>query len=223
MAIRTAEKPKRLLGPKRKRQPDWLTKGLQGVAFWIGHRQSLYSGYPLTEAAIVTEVCNLIQANLGDGYRLRCEVPFSKFIDEDVRPSLVTERARVDLIVAERVTRDGKKALKIKYLIEVKRASAPKGQIDADLRRLAAVKKIKPHYRALLFVISEGTIPTRFVTKRGMSLLGKKEIPDSDGFYRVLKTFKAARFFSKRDTAHYACLVEVFANRHTEEPPPARG
>ena len=51
MAIRTAEKPKRLLGPKRKRQPDWLTKGLQGVAFWIGHRQSLYSGYPLTEAA----------------------------------------------------------------------------------------------------------------------------------------------------------------------------
>nr|WP_152415950.1 hypothetical protein [Burkholderia pseudomallei] len=196
----------------RTQQPAWLAKALQGVAFWIGHRQSLYSAYPLTEAAIVTEVCNLIHANLGDGYRLKCEVPFSKFIADEVRPDLVTERARVDLVVAKRVKQDGKTRLKVKYLIEVKRASAPKTQIDADLRRLAAVKKVRPSSRAFLLVISEGTIPTGFVSKRGMSLPGKKAISGSDGFYRVLKTFKAAKFFSRPSTAHYACLVEVFAN-----------
>lgn len=51
----------------RKSLPErqkWLEHALQGLAFWIGHRHSLFSGYPLTEGALVAEACNLIQANL---------------------------------------------------------------------------------------------------------------------------------------------------------------
>jgi hypothetical protein len=42
----------------------WLEHALQGLAFWIGHRHSLFRDYPLSEGALVAEACNLIQANL---------------------------------------------------------------------------------------------------------------------------------------------------------------
>lgn len=49
---------------KNNELPKWLIPPLQGLAFWIGHRHSLFKGYHLLEAALVAESCNLIQANL---------------------------------------------------------------------------------------------------------------------------------------------------------------
>src|SRR5688572_25655009 len=109
--------------------PEWSHRALQGVAFWIGHRQSLYSDYPLSEAAIVTEVCNLIHANLPTDDRLRCEVQYSEFVDFGAAASIITEKARVDLVVEKKRAGVARNAL---FLIEVKRASAPKSQIDKD-------------------------------------------------------------------------------------------
>ena len=190
--------------------PKWAEYALQGVAFWIGHRQSLYSDYPLTEAAIVTEICNLIHANLPDDFCLKCEVQYSYFLKGDSDQSILTERARVDLIVAEKHQSNGKKRLKPSFVIEVKRSSAPKSQIDGDLRRLAAVVAVKPESRAFLFLISEKSRPSRFVSDEGKSILGKKKIDNSKGHYRVRRTWKAAKAFKSKESAHYACLIEVF-------------
>ncbi len=51
---------------KLKKQPSWVERALQGVAYWMGHRRCLYRDYPLSEGALVAEVCNLIYANLPD-------------------------------------------------------------------------------------------------------------------------------------------------------------
>lgn len=86
--------------------PLWIGKALQGITHWIGHRRSLYSHYPLPEAALVAEVCNLIHANLKDGYRLKCEVRYTDFLPGVPLTSDLTERARIDLVVAEKVQKD---------------------------------------------------------------------------------------------------------------------
>jgi hypothetical protein len=49
---------------KIKKQPLWIERAMQGGAYWMGHRRCLYRDYPLSDGALVAEVCNLIYANL---------------------------------------------------------------------------------------------------------------------------------------------------------------
>lgn len=186
-----------------------MERALQGVAYWVGHRRCLYRHYPLSEGALVAEVCNLIHANLPDKLSLLCEVQYSSLIHRDEKPTELTVRARADLVVAEQTTNPDDDETP-KYIIEVKRAAAPKSQIDADLRRLSAVRAIRPEIRTFLFIISEAQRPTRFVREDGMSALGKHAIPQSEGYFRVRRTWKAAHAYTKRDRAQYACLLEVY-------------
>lgn len=74
----------------------------QGLAFWMGHRQALYRGYPLSEGALVAEASNLIFANLPPEERLLCEVQYSHLALPD---SWTTARGeiRADLVVASRI------------------------------------------------------------------------------------------------------------------------
>ena len=68
------------MGATLPERQKWLENALQGLAFWIGHRHSLFNGYPLVEGALVAEACNLIQAipgrcgrdGNGDVRRRRC-------------------------------------------------------------------------------------------------------------------------------------------------------
>lgn len=94
-----------------------------------------------------------------------------------------------------------------KFIIEVKRASAPRAQIDADLRRLAAVRGAHPAIRSFMFLIAEAKRPDRFVAEEGKSRRGRHEISESDGYFRVRRTWKAAHAFSHADRAQYACLL----------------
>lgn len=188
--------------------PSWSAKALQGITYWIGHRRCLYPHYPLAEGAIVAEVCNLIHANLPDRLSLKCEVMYATLFHRDEKPTALTERARADLVVFEKINEVGEEIPK--FIIEVKRASASKSQIDGDLRRLSAVQKIIPTVRTFLFVISEAQLPNRFVNDDGKSITGIHLIPESTGHYRVRRTWKAAHAYSKRQRAQYACLVEVF-------------
>jgi hypothetical protein len=197
------------MGHRLKKWPSWAERALQDEAFWIGHRQSLYSDYPLSEAAIVTEVCNLIHANLPNEYRLKCEVQYSEFISDSGDGTILTERARVDLVVEDEPEETTSRPHP-SFVIEVKRAGAPKAQIDKDLQRLAAVKAAIPSVRAFLFVFSEKSRPSRFVSEEGQSILGKNKVASSKAYYRVGRTWKAAKSYKSKESAHYACLIEVF-------------
>lgn len=192
-----------------KRWPSWAREALQGVTYWIGHRRCLYRDYALSEGALVAETCNLIYANLPDDFVLLCEVQYSRLVGHDEKPTELTERARADLVVAEKEIGAGTEPIP-RFVIEVKRAAAPRAQIDADLRRLAAVSRVRPNLRTFLLVIAEAERPERFVNKEGKSIVGEHEIPKCDGHYRVRRTWKAAHAFQKRDRAQYACLIEVY-------------
>ena len=52
------------MGEPLPERQKWLEHALQGLAFWIGHRHSLFNRYPLPEGALVAEACNLIEANI---------------------------------------------------------------------------------------------------------------------------------------------------------------
>jgi len=191
------------------KEPAWVASALQGITHWIGHRRCLYRHYPLSEGALVAEVCNLIHANLSDEYLLKCEVQYSTLIPRDEAPAELTDRARADLVVFERMKNATNDSI-ARFIIEIKRASAPKAQIEADLRRLSAVRYLCRDIRTFCFIISEAQRPPRFVDKKGMSIRGKMKISGSDGYFRVRRTWKAAHAYTKRDKAQYACLIEVY-------------
>ncbi|WP_175815555.1 hypothetical protein [Burkholderia diffusa] len=193
-------------------RPVWLKKSLQGIAFWLGYRQSLYARRPLTESSIVTELSDLIHTNLRNNLELRGEVPFSKFLRGDL-PATLGKQARVDLVVATKLPRVAgqRSKLRTEYIIEVKRGDATKKSIDADLKRLWEVKNARPTRRTLLFVISEGKRPTRFTLSNGEPKGGPFPIPERKGYFRVHDVYTATGSDGK--SVHYACHIEVYVRK----------
>ncbi|WP_155987040.1 hypothetical protein [Thioalkalivibrio sp. ALE11] len=193
----------------------WLEHALQGLAFWIGHRHSLFNGYPLTEGALVAEACNLIQSNLPHNLVLFPECMYKNLVPKGVEIQNVTGQSRADLVLcssgAKPIGREGNIAQHVEFVLEVKRGSAQAGEINADLERLHNFLIADAHrgVRAFLLVVSESFAPRRFV-KDGKSWLGAHEIPGADGHFRVRRTVKAAASFSGKESAHYVCLIEVF-------------
>jgi len=193
--------------------PPWAEKALQGLAFWIGHRHALYAGYPLAEAALVAETCNLIYTHLRDDEHLACERLYRTLVPDTTWPPQFGARARADLVVLRAPPTDEHVniANTVIAAIEVKRSSAPRELIEQDLRRLAALKEHSPHIRAMLFIVSEAARPKRFVSAEGKAILGSNTIPQSTATYRVRRACKASAAFSGKETAHYACIIEVFS------------
>jgi hypothetical protein len=189
--------------------PWWFGRALQGVIYWIGHRRSLYRYYNLPEKAIVAELCNLLHANKPDIMTIRCEIEYSKLckITEEI-PEL-TKHSKADIVIYQKSDLKTRSMI-LKYIIEVKRESAGLTKINADLKRLVKFHQISPTIRTFLIVISEAKRPKLFVSSNGISISGKKNIPDCNGYYYVRRTFKAIQSFKKVDKAHYACLIEVF-------------
>jgi hypothetical protein len=198
--------------------PIWFRKSLQGLAYWVGHRCSIYSGWALSEGALVAELCNLIHAHLSDAYTLRCEVSYPNFLKKSY--SHIGDKARVDLSVWRTVTdRDGKKRSRPRFAIEVKRAKSAKGRIDEDLQRLAAIAEESTGIRAFLCVVSEKHLPDRFVSSQGNRKLEPVPIVGTKSSYQVISVVKAAASFNREriDQAHYCCIVEVLTNQYIEE------
>jgi hypothetical protein len=186
----------------------------------------LYRDYPLSEGALVAETCNLIQANRGPNEVLLCEQQYNRLMPPATWPDTLGPRARADLIVTRDLT--PKQAAEIRNLspylaaaIEVKRASAPQAQVNQDLLRLATCKRANPNAQTLLFVVAEAHRPEQFVTPEGRAILGKHPIFNANAHYRVRRackaaaafTCKAAAAFSGKESAHYACIIEVFNDR----------
>ena len=198
---------------KHQNELKWLDKPLQGLAFWIGHRRSLYHSYPLSEGALVAEVCNLIQANRPTGMVLLPEYEYRKLVPKNTIIPEVAKKARADLVLfhksTERPSRSDNISLNVRLVIEVKRGSADNAKIDEDLRRLYNYLCVSNNdARALLFVISESRPPNRFVSG-GKAVRRKITIKNCDGHFLVRRTLKAARSLCKKETAHYVCLIEA--------------
>lgn len=210
------------MGYEMPERPRFLERALQGLAFWIGHRHSLFRSYPLPEGAMVAEACNLIQANLSDSLILQPECQYKRLVPGGVQLNGVGDLARADLVIfsnrAALLIKRGDISPHVHFVMEVKRGSASKAAIDGDLKRLYAFLSASPtNARAFLIIVSESKVPNRFVSE-GKSRLGTHNIPNSDGCFHVRRTVKAAASFSKKSSAHYVCLLEVFRDRPKKLP-----
>lgn len=193
--------------------PRWARKAIQGITYWIGHRRSLYDQYPLGEAAFVAELCNLFYAHLDSTtYTLKCEVAYKELAGEATLPTSFGRRARADIVVFKKSPKKDGAAVP-KFIIEVKRGSAPTREINNDLKRLAEIARLTTDCRTMLIVVSEARRLNRFVTTEGKSVVGSHTIPDDEGHYFVRRTAKAAHAFSTIETAQYASLLEVYPHK----------
>ncbi|WP_155987027.1 hypothetical protein [Thioalkalivibrio sp. ALE11] len=208
------------MGYEMPERPRFLENALQGLAFWIGHRHSLFRSYPLPEGAMVAEACNLIQANLSDSLELRPECQYKRLVQPDAQLNGIGDLARADLVVFSRNIGNEPNGDpdRVQFVMEVKRGSAANANINDDLKRLYTfLSGTQTNARAFLIVVSESKAPARFVAG-GKSRLGSHPIPDSLGCFHVRRTVKAAASFSNKNSAHYVCLIEVFRDRPTPLP-----
>ncbi len=195
----------------------WTKKSLQGITYWIGHRHCLYEHYPLGESAFVAEFCNLIFAHLDKKlFNLQCEVLYRE-LAKDLPKELFGTQARADIVIFEKSAPKGKVG-KPTNIIEVKRGKASKRLIHADLKRLAEINRKTENCRTFLFVVCERFRHADFIMPHGNSVQGDHSIiDDTNACYRVRRTYKAAHAYNNRETAQYACCLEVF-----DRPPSAR-
>jgi hypothetical protein len=63
--------------------------------------------------------------------------------------------------------------------------------------------------KTFLVIIAEASRPKSYVSDKGMSTLGWRDLEGSALKYRVRRTLKAAHAFTNPDSAQYACLLEV--------------
>lgn len=193
--------------------PRFMATAFQGLAYWMGYRASYFPSYPLPEAALVSEACGLLQANLGKDLRLCPEVLYRRLAKiEGGNPG---RQSRADLVIVSGDSPDPYKndvSRYVRFAIEVKRGSASESLINDDLRRLLALKRATGNdVRAFLVIASEAHLPERFVVDAGHSRLHPHQIPGTKGAYYVRRTVKAAPSFQRTGSAHYVCMVEVFA------------
>jgi hypothetical protein len=191
--------------------PNWTQCALKGAAFWIGHRRELYRHHPLSEGAIVGELCNLIASELDENKRLDCEVGYRNLLkDSDCESELAQSMSRADLVVSERPVEENSYFNPCHSIIEVKRAQSSRKRIDVDLERLAEANEFSSsRVRTFLVVVSQGERPSRFTNSDGNALKRTLETRDAGQKFWVRRSCKAAASFEGYDTAHYGCLLEV--------------
>ncbi len=195
--------------------PQWLIDAMQGVTFWIGHRRTIFRHYPLSESALVTEACNLIQANISENYYLFPEQTYKK-LSKAPLPPILDKQKRADLAIYYSEEKNTKKDVdNLRYVFEVKRANTTKKSRIKDIKRLACLLEDKrnSNIRCFLIVISEHDMPEDYVTLEGNARTTKHFIDCGNtktAYYSVRRVLKASAGFRNKKSGHYACIIEVF-------------
>jgi hypothetical protein len=180
---------------------NWVDPVLQALSFWIGYKKELYRHHLLSEGAIVSELAFLISSKLKNGEILKCEKQYKQIVKK------VNNQSRADILIENQ----GEPFV----VIEVKRADTGQKLIEADLEKLANLKKLKPTLRVFLILVSEGKRPLKYVTEKGES--DKTFYPIHNTQYsaypkRVCKSSSSFRS-NFRVNSNYAILIEVLRRK----------
>lgn len=167
----------------------------------------------MSEGALAAELGSLIHSHLPDKLNLRFEQGYKKLLPTGTKNKDITDLARADVTIWESFFPESsaKARQSVRYVIELKRASASNSRIDQDLRRLAAIVENSDGVRAFLCVVSEERRPALFTNKNGFALKDDVNIDRTGSLYVVTNVQKATFLFKNRDRAHYVCLIEVLA------------
>lgn len=159
--------------------PDYIINAMQGLAYWIGYKKRLYKYYSLSESAVVTEFCALLQAGLNENEYVLCERQYCNFFSKQRKDY---KRCRMDVTVAEFddsedrsfaknvIGAQSKQKLGVlkkyaKVVFEVKLLNSPDGLKKEDFSRLKSIKDENPDIITYSLLISEDKIPKKFVNE----------------------------------------------------------
>ena len=167
--------------------PRYIWNAMQGLAYWIGYKKRLYQYYSLSESAIVTELCSLLQAGLNNNEVVLCERQYRNFFKKKKLPNDL-EKCRMDLTIAEiseesSITKseliddsNKKKDALLKGLakvvFEVKLLDSPQNLKDIDFESLKKVKDENSNIITYFLLVSENKLPNKFVDKTTGIALG---------------------------------------------------
>lgn len=130
-----------------------IERALQGLSFWIGYR-SLLHYYPLTEGAIVSELCVLLQSTLPSSYAIKSEYHYELLTGE---PSTANtgRKPSADIVIGERPGRGEFTPL---LVIEVKRLPG-KGEVEKDIEKISkAMELANLQWRGIVVAVGQGII-----------------------------------------------------------------
>lgn len=168
--------------------PDYIINAMQGLAYWIGYKKRLYKYYSLSESAVVTEFCALLQAGLNDNEYVLCERQYCNFFSKTTD----FKKCRMDITVAEcdesekesfkkcifdSQSKQEKGILKniAKVVFEVKLLNSPDELKKDDFHRLKAIKDENPDIVTYSLLVSENKIPKKYVNEiSGIALKDEK-------------------------------------------------
>jgi hypothetical protein len=188
-----------------------IENSLQGLAFWMGYRNTTCHEYVFTEYSLVDEFSSLLKSLLGREYIIKREEKYSNHFPE------IKKGDRMDLFITDK---DAKK----KYaVIEVKRwrvkdRTTKKGdkekqynddEIEKDIIILAKLKR-NNDIPCFFILISERARPTEYVGENGNAVKKEFKIEGYDDLeYSVIRVLKASASFKEKENAYYCCLVEI--------------
>ena len=164
--------------------PKYIWNAMQGLAYWIGYKKRLYQYYSLSESAIVTEFCSLLQAGLNNNEIVLCERQYRNFFNKvpkelkrcrmDVTVAEISEQSLItkkDLISNENKKKDAFLKEIAKVVFEVKLLDSPKSLKEIDFESLKKVKDNNGDVVTYFLLVSEDKIPCKFVnTTTGIAL-----------------------------------------------------
>lgn len=175
--------------------PDWSSRLLQGLAYWVAYKNMVFPDYPLREAAIIAEATSLLYVNI---YKLsiNCEVMYKDLIGLERKKFSSTDEEKVfndfkDSLGAKRIdiiVNNKEKNNLEDCLIEVKRILndnvLEENEIEDDVDRLANYLKFtsNKNARGFVLIVSQDDIPRKFVTD---SFMARKAIGKDDFFWTI--------------------------------------
>ena len=194
--------------------PEWSSRTLQGLAYWLGYQDAFGIADQLNEGAIATEVMRLIVAHGHTPQAVEAEVYYKHVPETKVARRDESSGARADLVVASAKREDRKEAfrrLQVSALVEVKHGRSQPGKIDEDLDRLS--ENLAGARRSLrgFLVYAALTAHPRFVNAVGRAEQGIKRTKNGTRFRvrRVCRAVPGSPRPDRRCYAGYAVLVEV--------------
>ena len=188
-----------------------IENSLQGLAFWMGYRNTTCHEYVFTEYSLVEEFSSLLKSLLGKEYTIKREELYSKYfpgIEKGDRMDLfITDKNGNNHAVIE-VKRWRKKNITNKEG-KKRRQYTRKEEIEKDIIRLAEVKKRNKGIPCFFILISEKARPDLYVRKEGIAVNKKSPIKGHDDLKYSTRVLKASASFEKKENAYYCCLIEI--------------
>jgi len=189
-----------------------IEDSLQGVAFWMGYRNTTCHKYVFTEYSLVNEFSSLLKSLLGKEYIIKREEKYSNHFPEikkgDKMDLFITDKNGKKYAVIEvkrwrvknRTTKEGDEERR--YISEI--------EIKKDIIRLAKLKR-NNDIPCFFILISERARPAEYVGENGNAVKKEFKIEGYDDLkYSVIRVLKASASFKEKENAYYCCLVEIF-------------